>query len=91
MSRWLWPQPEGMLVRLRPLATSDEPALIEMATDPRVRRYIGGPIDESIATAKAYRKVTAPAWATLSNASAPVPGAASNRCASWSFALSDSR
>ncbi|WP_238487292.1 GNAT family N-acetyltransferase [Actinoplanes flavus] len=33
-----------------------------MATDVRVRRYIGGPVDETTAIAKAHRKVTAPAW-----------------------------
>lgn len=62
MSGWLWPQPEGVLVRLRPPATGDEPALIEMATDARVRQYIGGPVDVATATANANRKTTAPEW-----------------------------
>ncbi|MEU8655880.1 GNAT family N-acetyltransferase [Actinoplanes philippinensis] len=55
-----WPQLEGPLVRLRPPVPGDEPALIEMATDALVRRYIGGPADLATATAKATRKTTAP-------------------------------
>ncbi len=55
-----WPQLQGPLVRLRPPAPGDEPALIEMATDALVRRYIGGPDDLATATAKAPRKVTTP-------------------------------
>lgn len=52
---------EGALVRLRRPEPGDEPALIEMATDPLVRRYIGGPVDLATASAKATRKVTTPA------------------------------
>jgi ribosomal-protein-alanine N-acetyltransferase len=59
---WLRPPLEGERVRLRPPAPGDEPALIEMATDTRVRRYLGGPADEATAAARAARKVTAPAW-----------------------------
>ncbi len=62
MMEWLQPQPEGALVRLRPPTADDEPALIAMATNARVRRYIGGAVDEVTATAKAHRKVTASAW-----------------------------
>lgn len=62
MTGWLEPQPKGTRVRLRPPALGDEPALIEMATDPQVRRYIGGPIDAATAAVRAARKATNPAW-----------------------------
>jgi ribosomal-protein-alanine N-acetyltransferase len=62
VSGWPQLQAEGVLVRLRAPATGDEPALVEMATDARVRRYIGGPVDKAAATAAAHRKVTDPVW-----------------------------
>ncbi|MEV0898179.1 GNAT family N-acetyltransferase [Actinoplanes sp. NPDC049802] len=62
MTGWLTPTPAGDQVLLRPPTVGDEPALIEMATDPEVRRYIGGPVDRDIAADRAARKVTAPVW-----------------------------
>jgi ribosomal-protein-alanine N-acetyltransferase len=62
MSGWPQLQAEGVLVRLRAPAAGDEPALVDMATNARVRRYIGGPVDEATATATAHRKVTEPTW-----------------------------
>ena len=60
MTGWLTPTPEGERVLLRPPATGDEPALIEMATDPEVRRYIDGPVDPD--TARAAQKTATPVW-----------------------------
>jgi ribosomal-protein-alanine N-acetyltransferase len=62
MNGWPQLQAEGVLVQVRAPAAGDEPALVEMATDARVRRYIGGPVDEATATATAHRKVAEPAW-----------------------------
>ncbi|WP_436528354.1 GNAT family N-acetyltransferase [Actinoplanes sp. HUAS TT8] len=62
MTGWLQPHLEGDRVRLRPPARGDEPELIEMATDTRVRRYIGGPVDQATAAAVAARKVSTPVW-----------------------------
>lgn len=57
-----WPRLvlEGERVLIRSPALGDEPALIEMATDARVRRYIGGPVDPDTAAATARQKVTGP-------------------------------
>ncbi|MBM0273959.1 GNAT family N-acetyltransferase [Micromonospora tarensis] len=62
MTEWLSFSPEGERVRLRPPGYGDEPALIEMATDPHVRSYIGGPIDPTVAAANAMQKISAQAW-----------------------------
>ncbi|BCY11028.1 GNAT family N-acetyltransferase [Actinoplanes sp. L3-i22] len=55
-----WPRLvlEGERVLIRSPAPGDEPALIEMATDARVRRYLGGPADPDTAAASARQKVT---------------------------------
>ncbi|GAA1649000.1 hypothetical protein GCM10009828_092900 [Actinoplanes couchii] len=42
-------------------APSDEPTLLEMAADARVRHYFGGTVDRATTIAKATRKVTNPA------------------------------
>jgi ribosomal-protein-alanine N-acetyltransferase len=59
---WLEPQPAGGLVLLRPPARGDEPALIEMAVDAEVRRYVGGPANADVALEKASRKVSSSTW-----------------------------
>jgi ribosomal-protein-alanine N-acetyltransferase len=58
MTGWLEPQPAGGLVLLRPPAPGDEPALIEMALDAEVRRYVGGPVSADAALEKASRTVS---------------------------------
>lgn len=55
---WLRFDLTGRLVWVRVPAPGDEPALIEMATDARVRQYIGGPSDPASAAARAAQQVT---------------------------------
>lgn len=60
MKDWLHPPLVGGRVVIRPPAMGDEAALVEMATDVRVRRYIGGPVDPVTAAAKAETKINSP-------------------------------
>jgi [ribosomal protein S5]-alanine N-acetyltransferase len=62
MSDWLVDPLIGTKALLRAPAPGDEPALMEMATDPRVCRYLKGPVDVGVATERARRKVEAPEW-----------------------------
>jgi RimJ/RimL family protein N-acetyltransferase len=62
MIDWLMGPLIGTSVLLREPAPGDEPALIEMATDPRVCRYLKGPADVGFAEERARRKVEAPGW-----------------------------
>jgi RimJ/RimL family protein N-acetyltransferase len=59
---WFHPVVQGDLVLVRAPAVGDEPALVEMSTDPQVRRYVGGPLDLSTAQSRAARKVAEPRW-----------------------------
>jgi ribosomal-protein-alanine N-acetyltransferase len=59
---WLGPALADQRVLLRPPAPGDEPALVEMATDERVRHYLGGPADEQTAAVTAAQKTAAPSW-----------------------------
>lgn len=52
----------GERVVVRVPAPGDEVALVEMATDPRVRRYLGGPKAQGAAEADAARKVGEARW-----------------------------
>jgi [ribosomal protein S5]-alanine N-acetyltransferase len=52
----------GELVVVRVPAAGDECALVDMATDPRVRRYLGGPKDQAAAEADAAGKVREAEW-----------------------------
>ncbi|MEV4708698.1 GNAT family N-acetyltransferase [Actinoplanes sp. NPDC049316] len=52
----------GEHVVVRPPAAGDERALVEMAIDPLVRRYLGGPKDQATAEADAARKVSQARW-----------------------------
>jgi ribosomal-protein-alanine N-acetyltransferase len=56
------PPLSGERVLLRAPQAGDEAALVEMATDARVRAYVGGPVHRSIAIANATEKVNNPAW-----------------------------
>ncbi|WP_433294397.1 GNAT family N-acetyltransferase [Actinoplanes sp. CA-030573] len=57
-----WPVLTGERVVVRDPATGDERALVDMATDPRVRRYLGGPKDQATAEADATAKVSEARW-----------------------------
>jgi ribosomal-protein-alanine N-acetyltransferase len=59
---WLQPPVVGERVVLRPPAAGDDVALVEMATDERVRRYVGGAVDRVVAAEKAARKIDHPVW-----------------------------
>lgn len=57
---WL-PRPlAGESVMLRCPQPGDEPALVEMATDARVREFIGGPADPAIAVQRAAQRIATP-------------------------------
>jgi ribosomal-protein-alanine N-acetyltransferase len=62
MAAWLEPVLADQRVLLRPPAPGDEPALVEMATDERVRHYLGGPADAQTAAVTATQKTAAPSW-----------------------------
>ncbi|SDT74435.1 GNAT family N-acetyltransferase [Actinoplanes derwentensis] len=65
MIDWLVDPLTGTKVLLRAPALGDEPALIEMATDPRVCRYLKGPVEPSVARDYASRRIEAPGWGTF--------------------------
>lgn len=55
-----WTEPVGTpLLRLRAAAEPDRPALLRMLTDPDTRRYLGGPVDESVVRAARTRTLGA--------------------------------
>jgi RimJ/RimL family protein N-acetyltransferase len=62
MIDWLVDPLIGTKVLLRAPAPGDESALIEMATDPRVCRYLKGPVEPGVAMESARRRVEAPGW-----------------------------
>ncbi|WP_198171051.1 GNAT family N-acetyltransferase [Actinoplanes awajinensis] len=62
MIDWLADPLLGTKVLLRSPAPGDEPALIEMATDPRVCRYLKGPAEPDVAREHARRRVEDPGW-----------------------------
>lgn len=59
MAAWLEPALADQRVLLRPPAPGDEPALVGMAIDERVRHYLGGPVDAQTAAANAAQKIAA--------------------------------
>jgi ribosomal-protein-alanine N-acetyltransferase len=59
---WLDRPLVGQHVVVRSPAAGDELALVELATDERVRRYVGGAVDPVTAVAKAASKISNPAW-----------------------------
>ncbi|GAA0546705.1 hypothetical protein GCM10010172_30510 [Paractinoplanes ferrugineus] len=59
---WLPTALTGERVVVRTPAAGDEPALVEMATDAQVRRYIGGPVDPATAQARAAQKISDSQW-----------------------------
>ncbi|ROO63088.1 RimJ/RimL family protein N-acetyltransferase [Micromonospora sp. Llam0] len=62
MTDWLVNPLIATKVLLRSPAPGDEPALVEMATDPRVCRYLKGPVELGVAEERARRRVEAPEW-----------------------------
>lgn len=60
--RWLHPALTGERVLVRLPAAGDEAALVELATDPRVRRYLSGPREPAEALARVTRTLRAPGW-----------------------------
>jgi hypothetical protein len=70
----------GPHVLVRAPAVGDEPALVEMATDPHVRRYLGGPQPPATAEANAAAKINDPRWGQfviVEHATAVVAGSGS--------------
>jgi RimJ/RimL family protein N-acetyltransferase len=65
MIDWLVDPLIGTRVLLRTPAPGDEAALIEMATDPRVCRYLKAPSEPSVAAERARRRVESPGWGTF--------------------------
>ncbi|GIF01545.1 GNAT family N-acetyltransferase [Paractinoplanes rishiriensis] len=59
---WLDPPLVGERVVVRQPAVGDEAGLVEMATDERVRRFLGGAADPVAAAAKASARVAGGVW-----------------------------
>jgi ribosomal-protein-alanine N-acetyltransferase len=78
-----WPPFEvltGPRVLVRAPAVGDEPALIEMATDPHVRRYLGGPQTPATAETNATAKINDARWGQfviVEHATAAIAGSGS--------------